>query len=141
MPGMFSGKKLRDVRKNARWKEIKYRNRILKIKKKKDPLEGAPAARGIVLEKRQVEQKQPSSGMIKAVRVQLIKNGKGITAFVPRDGAIKFVDEHDTVIVEGLHGSQGGSVGSMSGLKWKVTKVNGIDLQQLRTGKKTKGGR
>jgi small subunit ribosomal protein S23e len=33
-----------------------------------------------------VEAKQPNSAIRKCVRVQLIKNGKKITAFVPNDG-------------------------------------------------------
>jgi small subunit ribosomal protein S23e len=31
------------------------------------------------------------------VRVQLIKNGKKVTAFVPNDGCLNFVDENDEV--------------------------------------------
>jgi hypothetical protein len=33
----------------------------------------------------------------KCVRVQLIKNGKKITAFVPNDGCLNFVEENDEV--------------------------------------------
>ncbi|MCD6477590.1 MAG: 30S ribosomal protein S12 [Candidatus Aenigmarchaeota archaeon] len=138
MPGMFSARRLKDVRRKMRWKKVSYRNRILKLKKKKDPLEGAPQARGIVLEKRFIEQKQPHSGLIKCVRVQLIKNGKQITVFCPRDGAIKHIDEHDEVLIEGIGASQGGAKGSMWGVKWKVVKVNGVSLEELRTGRKQK---
>jgi len=138
MPGMYSARKLRQTRKKQRWKEISYRRRVLNLKKKSDPLEGAPQARGIVLEKKFVEQKQPHSGLIKAVRVQLIKNGKQITAFCPRDKAIQFIDEHDEVLVEGIGASQGGAKGSMWGIKWKVVKVNGVALEELRTGRKQK---
>lgn len=114
---------------------------MLNIKKKFDPLEGAPQAKGIVLEKRVVEQKQPSSGLIKCVRVRLIKNGKQVTAFVPRTGAINFISEHDQVVIEGMGGSQGGAVGSQSGIKYRVIKVNDISLEQIRTGKKQKATR
>jgi small subunit ribosomal protein S12 len=85
-----------------------------------------------------VEQKQPHSGLIKCVRVRLVKNGKQVTAFVPRTGAINHIAEHDQVIVEGMGGSQGGSVGSMSGLKYRVFKVNDISLEMIRTGRKQK---
>jgi ribosomal protein S12 len=44
-----------------------------------------------------VESKQPNSAVRKCVRVQLIKNGKKITAFVPWDGGLNFVDENDEV--------------------------------------------
>ena len=138
MAGEFSARKLKKNRQSNRWKKIQYANRILQLKKKKDPLQGSPQATGIVLEKRTVEQKQPSSGLIKCVRVRIVKNGKQVTAFVPRTGAINFVAEHDQVIIAGMGGSQGGAVGSHSGIKYKVIKVNGVSLEQLRTGKKQK---
>ncbi len=138
MAGEFAARKLKAARKKARWKKVQYRARVLKTKKKKDPLEGAPQAKGIVLEKRVVEQKQPHSGLIKCVRVRLIKNGKQITAFVPRTGAINHISEHDQVVVEGMGGSQGGAVGSMSGIKWRVVKVNNVSLEMVRIGKKQK---
>jgi len=141
MSGEFSARKLKKKRKKMRWKESKYRIRMLDLKRKSDPLEGSPQAKGIVLEKRQIEQKQPHSGLIKAVRVRLIKNGKQITAVLPRDKAMKYINEHDEVIVEGVGGSQGGAVGSMWGVKWRVIKVNGISLEQLRTGKKQRAAR
>jgi small subunit ribosomal protein S12 len=99
-------------------------------------LEGACQARGLVLAKRGIEQKQPHSGIIKAVRVQLLKNGKEITAFVPKTGAIDLINEHDEVLVEGLGGSQGGPIGSMWGVSWKVVKVNKQPLEVLRQQKK-----
>ena len=40
---------------------------------------------------RGLEAKQPNSAIRKCVRVQLIKNGKKITAFVPNDGCLNFV--------------------------------------------------
>jgi small subunit ribosomal protein S12 len=136
--GEFGGRRMRDNRKHFRWKKTKIKARLLKLKLKKDPLEGAPQAKGIVLGKRGIEQKQPHSGIIKAVRVQLLKNGKEITAFVPRTGAIDLINEHDEVTVEGLGGSQGGPIGSMWGVSWKVIKVNNQPLEMLRRGKMKK---
>jgi len=133
--GEFSGRKMKQQRKKKRWKKTAYKVRMLKLKIKKDPLEGACQAKGIVLAKRGIEQKQPHSGIIKAVRVQLLKNGKEITAFVPKTGAIDLINEHDEVLVEGLGGSQGGPVGSMWGVSWKVVKVNNQSLEALRRGK------
>ena len=43
---------------------------------------------------RGIEAKQPNSAIRKAVRVQLIKNGKKITAFVPNDGSLNYIDEN-----------------------------------------------
>jgi len=41
-----------------------------------------------------IEAKQPNSAIRKCVRVQLIKNGKKIAAFVPRDGCLDYCDEN-----------------------------------------------
>ena len=141
MAGEFGARKLIKDRNALRWRDVKYRTRMLRIRERMDPLEGAPQARGIVLEKRVVEQKQPSSGLIKCVRVRLIKNGKQVTAHVPRTGAINHISEHDEVIIEGIGGSQGGSYGTMSGLKFRVIKVNGLSLEMIRTGRKQKATR
>lgn len=108
---------------------------------RKDPLEGAPQARGLVIEKRAVEQKKPASGLTKCVRVQLIKNNIQVTAHVPGEGAIDKIVEHDEVIVEKVGGGQGGSKGSMVGVKFKVSKVNGVALSEILSGKKQKPAR
>ena len=137
--GEFAAGKLIKDRKKWRKKDRHYRKyKLFNWLKKYDPLEGAPMARAIVLEKREVEQKQPHSGLIKAVRVQIIKNGREVTAHAPRNNAIKFIDEHDEVIIESLGGSQRGPIGSMWGMKFKVVMVNGISLEMLRTGRKEK---
>ncbi|MBI4895945.1 MAG: 30S ribosomal protein S12 [Candidatus Aenigmarchaeota archaeon] len=138
MSGEFTARKLKKTRKKNRWKIPSYRTRVLQFKKLRDPFEGAPQAKGIVLEKRVVEQKQPSSGLIKCVRVRLVKNGKEVTAFLPRTGAVNHVAEHDEVVIEGMGGSQGGAVGSIAGVKYRVSKVNGISLEMIRTGRKQK---
>ena len=140
MPGEFGGRKLVKSRKHFRWKKVKYKERMRRHKST-DPLEGSPAAKGIVIEKRGVEQKQPSSGLIKAVRVQLLKNNIQVTAHVPRNHAIEKVNEHDEVTITSIGGSQGGGKGSMAGIKYKVVLLNGVDLQQIVRGKKQKPSR
>ncbi|MFH1663441.1 MAG: hypothetical protein ABH986_01280 [archaeon] len=72
------------------------------------------------------------------VRVQLIKNGKQLTALAPFDGAIKFIDEHDEVLIEGGGGRKKGAKGDLWGVKFKVIKVNNQSLEMLRTGRKEK---
>lgn len=49
-----------------------------------------------------IEAKQPNSAIRKCVRAQLIKNGKKIAAFVPRDGCLNFIDENVRQPVEKL---------------------------------------
>ena len=131
--GMFSARGLKKKRQKNKWKDVRYMKRELQLRKK-DPLEGAPMGRGIVIDKRQVEQKQPHSGMIKAVRVQLIKNNVQVTAFVPGTGAIDHINEHDEVLIEGVGGSQSGPIGSQWGLKFKVIAVNGVALSEILSG-------
>ena len=136
--GMFAAGLLARKRKKFRWKDRYYKRRELKLDIKADPLEGAPQARGIVLEKVGIESKQPNSAIRKCVRVQLIKNGKQITAFLPGDGALLYVDEHDEVIVAGIGGSKGRSMGDLPGVRWKVAQVNGVSLDALIMKKKEK---
>ncbi|HLC50758.1 MAG TPA: 30S ribosomal protein S12 [archaeon] len=137
--GEFGARKLKWQTKRRKWKKTKNKVRALGIRSKFDPLEGANQAKGIVIAKRGIEQKQPHSGIIKAVRIKLLKNGKEITAVLPKTGAVNHVNEHDEVLIEGLGGSQGGAIGSMWGVSWKVIKVNNVPLQSLRTGKAKKG--
>ena len=137
--GEFAAQSLEKKRKKWNQKDKRYTGRIRrKHGKEKDLLEGGPQGRGIVIEKRGVTAKQPNSGIRKCVRVQLIKNGKQLTALAPYDGAIKFIDEHDEVIVEGIGGAQGGPKGDLWGVKFRVTHVNGQSLEMLRTGRKEK---
>ncbi len=136
--GEMAGRKLRVRRQKCRWNSPKYTNRMLKLKVKSNPLEGAPMARGIVLEKVGIEAKQPNSGIRKCVRVQLIKSGRQVTAFTPGDGAINFIDEHDEVTIDGIGGRKGGSMGDIPGVRFKVIKVNDVSLQEMVRGRKEK---
>lgn len=136
--GMFAARKLREKRKKFRWSDIYYKRRMLQLKKKVDPLEGAPMARGIVVEKVGIESRQPNSAVRKCVRVQLIKNGKIVTAFLPGDGALLFVNEHDEVVIEGIGGPEGRAYGDLPGVRWKVIKVNGVSLKEILRGRKQK---
>lgn len=136
--GEFAALSLEKKRKKWKWKKGKFKRKMLGLDRKYDLLEGAPQARGIVIEKRGVTAKQPNSGIRKCARVQLIKNGKQLTALAPYDGAIKYIDEHDEVIVAGIGGAQTGPKGDLWGVKYKVTHVNGQCLEMLRTGRKEK---
>lgn len=135
--GEFSARDMKRRRKKFRWKSTSHKRKFLKLWQK-DSLDGAPMGRGIVLKKKGVEQKQPHSGIIKAVRIQIVKNGNQVTAVVPGDQAIKFIDEHDEVGIVGVGGSQRGAIGSMHGIKYKVVSVSGVSLSELLKGKKDK---
>ncbi|WP_456475359.1 30S ribosomal protein S12 [Candidatus Pyrohabitans sp.] len=136
--GEFTARKLKRRRKEIRWSDPRYKRRVLKLKEKSNPLGAAPMARGIVLEKVGIEAKQPNSAIRKCVKVQLIKSGRQVTAFAPGDGAINYIDEHDEVLIEGIGGRQGGSMGDIPGVRFKVIAVNGVSLQELVRGRKEK---
>ena len=133
--GLNAGSQLKKRRKQSRWSDKKYVKRVLNLKEKSDPLGGAAQARGIVLQKVELEAKQPNSAMRKCVKVQLIKNGRQVTAFAPGDGAIKLIDEHDEVMIEAIGGKQGRAKGDIPGVRWQVIKVNDQSLDALLRGK------
>ena len=135
---MYTARKLKDDRQKFRWSDRYYKRRATKLKEKSDPLEGSAQGRGVVLEKVGIEAKQPNSAIRKCVKVQLIKNGRQITAFAVGDGAINFIDEHDEVMVEGIGGRMGRSYGDIPGVRYKVIKVNNVSLDELVRGRKEK---
>jgi small subunit ribosomal protein S12 len=136
--GLYTARKLQADRQRFRWHDRAYKRRMLRLKEKSDPLEGAAQARGIVLEKVGIEAKQPNSAIRKCVKVQLIKNGRQITAFAVGDGAINFIDEHDEVLVEGIGGRMGRSYGDIPGVRYKVIQVNNVSLNEMVRGRKEK---
>ena len=136
--GEFAARKLKMKRKKFRWKDSQYKRKMLRLDKKADPLEGAPAARGIVVEKYGVESKQPNSALRKCVRVRLTKNGKQVGAFVPHDGGLLYIEEHDQVTICSIGGAQKGAKGDIPGVKWQVTHVNGTSIKMIVEGRKQK---
>jgi SSU ribosomal protein S12P len=136
--GLFAARKLKEKRQRFKWNDITYKRRVLRLAERFDPLEGAPMARGIVLEKVGVEARKPNAAVRKCVRVQLVKNGKVVTAFVPYDGGLNLINEHDEVIIERIGGPEGRSLGDIPGIRFKVTKVNGVSLLAVLRGKKQK---
>ena len=79
--GLNAARKLKNHRRDNRWADQSYKKRHLGTVYKSSPFGGSSHAKGIVLEKVGVEAKQPNSAIRKCVRVQLIKNGKKVTAF------------------------------------------------------------
>ncbi|KAL6077590.1 40S ribosomal protein S23 [Balamuthia mandrillaris] len=135
--GIRAARKLKRHRRNQRWADKAYKKAHLGTALKANPFGGASHAKGIVLEKLGIEAKQPNSAIRKCVRVQLIKNGKKIAAFVPRDGCLNFVEENDEVLIAGF-GRKGHAVGDIPGVRFKVVKVANVGLYALWTGKKEK---
>lgn len=108
---------------------------------------------------------QPNSAIRKCVRIQLIKNGKKVSAFVPNDGCLNFIDEvsaqcddyqrylgnrrlihepfvlvdlqNDEVLISGF-GRKGKAKGDIPGVRFKVVKVSGVGLLALFREKKEK---
>ncbi|MFH0831483.1 MAG: 30S ribosomal protein S12 [archaeon] len=139
--GLYSARKLKNERKKFRWSSQKFKKRALRLYEKADPLEGASQAKAIVLEKVQKEAKQPNSAMRKCCRVQLIKNGRQVTSFIPGNLAQRFIDEHDEVIIERIGGRMGRSKGDIPCVRYQVIKVNDQPLKRLVKGKIEKSRR
>ena len=114
-----------------------YKQRALGTRLRCSPFGGSSHAKGIVVEKIGIEAKQPNSAIRKCCRVQLIKNGKKIAAFVPGDGCLNFIDENDEVLISGF-GRRGKAVGDIPGVRFKVAKVAGCGLIALYKKKKEK---
>jgi len=127
--GLRTGRKLRVERKINNWADKGYKRSHLG-KEWAKPFAGCSHAKGIVLEKIGIESKQPNSAVRKCVRVQLIKNGKKIAAFVPNDGCLNYIDENDEVLVAGF-GRSGHAKGDIPGVRFKIVKVCASKLFQL----------
>src|SRR3989338_5514756 len=139
--GLMSARKIEKNRSKFRWKDRKFKVRTLKLNVKSDPLEGSSQAKGLVTEKVQKEAKQPNSAMRKCCKVQLTKNSKVVTAFIPRNLAQKFIDEHDEVLIERIGGKQGRTKGDIPGVRFQVIQVNDQPLHLLWQGIIEKGRR
>ena len=87
-----------------------------------------------MLEKVGVEAKQPNSAIRKCVRFPLIKNGEKISAFVPNDGCLNFIEENDVGLVAGF-GCKGHAVDDIPGVCFKVVQVASVSLLALYKGK------
>ena len=72
--------------------------------------------------------------------MQLIKNGKKISAFVPHDGSVNKIDPNDIVTLEGF-GKKGKSKGDIPGIRYRVCKVQNVSLLAIFRGKKEKPSR
>merc|ERR1711934_1041173 len=132
--GLNCARKLRNHRRAQRWADKDY-NKANLGKEYAKPFGGTSHAKGIVLEKIGIEAKQPNSAIRKCVRVQLIKNGKKIVAFVPNDGCLNFIEENDEVLVAGF-GRKGHAVGDIPGVRFKIVEVANVSLLALFKGKK-----
>ncbi len=139
--GLTNARKIKTKRKVFKDNRLTHKKKRLGITLKYDPLGRSSQAKGIVTKKIQKEAKQPNSAMRKCCRVQLIKTGKEVTAFIPGNLAQKYVDEHDEVIIERIGGKQGRTKGDLSGVRFQVVKVNDQPLDRLWQGKIEKGRR
>ncbi|MAG38093.1 30S ribosomal protein S12, partial [Candidatus Pacearchaeota archaeon] len=84
---------------------------------------------------------QPNSAMRKCAKVQLVRNGIQVGAFIPGNLAQKFIDEHDEVVIERIGGKQGRAKGDIRGIRFQIIKVNDQPLHRLVSGKIEKGRR
>jgi len=136
MKGLCAAGILRRRSQIKRRHDLAYKRRLLG-KRYKTGIAGKPQAKGIVLKKIGVEAKQPNSAVRKVCKVQIISTGKTLLAFAPEDGAFNVIQENDEVEVIGF-GKKGRAVGDMPSIKYRVSKVSGVSLNAILTGKKEK---
>ncbi|XP_061212637.1 small ribosomal subunit protein uS12-like [Neopsephotus bourkii] len=127
--------KLHSHHQDQKWHDKQYKKAHLGMAQKVNPFGGTSHAKGINLEKLGVEAKQPNSAIRKCVRAQLIKNSRNITAFVPNDGCLNFIEENDEVLVAGFS-RKSHAVGDIPGVRFKVVTVAYVSLLALYKGKK-----
>ena len=139
--GLMSAKKMVKTNRKFRWSQTAYKRKQKGLRVKSDPLSGSSQAKGIVVSKFQKEARQPNSAMRKCCKVQLIKSGVQVSAFIPGNLAQKYIDEHDEVMIERIGGRMGRSKGDVPGVRFKVIKVNDQPLHRLWTGEIEKGRR
>ena len=139
--GLMNARKFKKQRKKNQMNNKRYRKKKLGITLKHAVIGRSSQAKGIVVNKFQMEAKQPNSAMRKCCKVQLIKNGIQVGAFIPGNLAQRFIDEHDEVIIERIGGKMGRTKGDIPGIRFKVIKVNDQPLSRLWRGKIEKGRR
>ena len=61
-----------------------------------------------------------------------------MTSLATGNLAISFIDEHDEVVIEGVGGRMGRSYGDLSGVRYRVAKVNNVSLKEMVRGRKEK---
>uniref|UniRef100_A0A2K5C9S3 Small ribosomal subunit protein uS12 n=1 Tax=Aotus nancymaae TaxID=37293 RepID=A0A2K5C9S3_AOTNA len=124
--GLHAARKLHSHPRDQQWHDTQYKKAHLGTALKGNPFGGASLG---------VEARQPNSAVRMCVRVQLTKNGKKITAFVPTDGCLDFIEEDDDVLVAGF-GCKVHAVGDIPGVHFKAVKVADISFLALHKGKK-----
>ena len=139
--GLMNAYKMLKRRRKYRWSDKSYNAKMRNLRIKSDPLGRSSQAKGIVIEKFQKEAAQPNSAMRKCCKVQLIKSGVQVGAFIPGNLAQRFIDEHDEVIIERIGGKKGRAKGDIRGIRFQVIKVNDQPLQRLVKGEIEKGRR
>ncbi|KAJ0088438.1 hypothetical protein Patl1_32040 [Pistacia atlantica] len=98
---------------------------------------GLPMLKELFLRRLVLKLSSLTPAIRKCARVQLIKNGKKIAAFVPNDGCLNYIEENDEVLIAGF-GRKGHAVGDIPGVRFKVVKVSGVSLLALFKEKKEK---
>jgi small subunit ribosomal protein S23e len=166
--GLNAARKLQNHRREQRWADLSYKKRALGTAFKSSPFGGSSHAKGIVLEKVGVEAKQPNSAIRKCVRVQLIKNGKKVTAFGTSTFSMNagmdnwnlegqccwaFANcnvftvpndgclnfvDENDEVLLAGFGRKGKAKGDIPGVRFKVVKVSGVGLSALWKEKKEK---
>jgi Ribosomal protein S12 len=140
--GLNAARKLKILRKKTYWKQKNERKKV-QPHYIADPLTNSGFVSGIVVEKGAVFTKirrRSTYGTRRLVKVQLMRTGQRVLAFVPFDGGIHYIDESDLVLLCKVR--KGKNIGDIDvgagSVKYKVIKVSGVSLYALTLEKKDK---
>lgn len=93
-------------------------------------------SKGSVVKFVEREAKQPNSAMRKCAVVELNKNKQQVVAFIPLCGTRAKMKVHDEVLIQSIGGPKCRSKGDISGVSYKVIKVNNACVKQMFLNKK-----
>ncbi|HEY6283235.1 MAG TPA: hypothetical protein VIW22_04850, partial [Nitrososphaerales archaeon] len=130
--GEFSARQISLKRQRFRWSNKWYKRRKLGLDYKADPLEGAPQARGIVLEKVGIESKQPNSAIRKCVSPDTLVLLDDLTA-LPMNSLIDRRENHQQVSFFNRANSSIGVSQIVDAFELSVEEVEQMDAMQIVT--------
>ncbi|CAL5427347.1 unnamed protein product [Camellia sinensis] len=107
------------------------------VEKTVEPLTLNVASNGYYLDIIAQELGLTDASKVLVSKVQLIRNGKKIAAFVPIDGCLNYIEENDEVLIAEFRRKRH-AVGDIPGVRFKVVKVSGVSLLALFKEKKEK---
>merc|ERR1712193_64490 len=126
---------MRNRRRDQRWADLGYKKANLGTALKANPSEVLLTQRASSSRRLASRPNSRTRPFASASESSSSRTAKKITAFVPNDGCLNYIEENDEVLVSGF-GRKGHAVGDIPGVRFKVVKVANVSLLALFKGKK-----